>query len=111
VPRFGRQFLAAGDSVPAGYFSDESDGGLSWSESPRRSAAPTPGDNVRHGKCSCLAYLAGSGAGADCMLENVADTASSLHLCAYQGCTYSETLPEGANIYDCSAHAQSTFSA
>ncbi len=58
MPRFGRQFVA-GDSTPAGYFSDDSDGGLSWSESPRRSAAPTPGDGVRDGACSCLACLTG----------------------------------------------------
>ena len=52
VPRFGKQFVAAGDSVPAGYFSDDSDSGLSWSESPRRAAGPTPSDGIRDGACS-----------------------------------------------------------
>ena len=49
VPRFGRQFVAAGDSKPAGYFSDDSDGGLSWSESPRRAAGPASTDVARDG--------------------------------------------------------------
>ena len=49
VPRFGRQFVAAGEPVPAGYFSDESDGGLSWSESPRRAAGEPFVDAAKDG--------------------------------------------------------------
>ena len=52
MPHFGKQFVAAGDSMPAGYFSHDSDSGLSWSQSPRYAAGPTPSDGIRDGECS-----------------------------------------------------------